>query len=261
MEITHGNGFRFIHSGAGAGAYNMALDEALSIGVASGPPVLRFYRFSPSTLSIGRFQRTDGRFHLDRIRADGLDFVRRPTGGQAVLHADELTYSVIIGRDHACPFRKRELYRVVSSILIDGLRRLGVEAAFSRSRVGNPVNPDCFGTTGEYEIVAADRRKLIGSAQCTTRIGALQHGSIPLESSRSDLARYLVDVPMESSESTSLAEQMGRTAGLDEVIEAFRDAFAASWTLRTSEVAPDEVSTASDLERVKYSTDTWTFRY
>ena len=161
----------------------MAFDEALSLCIDDGPPAIRFYGFSPPTLSVGRFQRVKDVFDFTRLKREGFGFVRRPTGGQAVLHDKELTYSVVLSKNHLSPFRKRVAYRFLSEILIEGLSNLGISADFSRSRLGDSHNPNCFGTTGQFEIVTSRGKKIIGSAQSVSPLSCLQHGSIPLTNS------------------------------------------------------------------------------
>ena len=104
MDLGFEGKIRCICHSKGKGSLNMAIDEALSITVDKGLPVIRFYGFSPPALSVGRFQKTDNAIFFQKLKKDGLDFVRRPTGGQAVLHDNELTYSVILTRTHFSPF-------------------------------------------------------------------------------------------------------------------------------------------------------------
>lgn len=169
-------------SGSGA-AWNMALDEALLLHgeKPSELPVIRLYRFSPPALSIGRFQKSELLIDFNRLRHDHIEMVRRPSGGQAVLHDDELTYCVVLNRGHLYEFSKRMVYRFVAAVLLAGLKSLGIHTARAEEhRTGRLDNPDCFASTSEYEIASDSKQKLIGSAQMITRGGILQHGSIPL---------------------------------------------------------------------------------
>ena len=118
----------FIYSGPSRPSFNMALDEALLDWHSEGkmPPVIRFYEWSPATLSIGYFQRAEQEIDLEEIRAQGLGFVRRPTGGRAVLHDQELTYSVIVSESYPnMPQTVTEAYRVISEGLLIGFQKLG----------------------------------------------------------------------------------------------------------------------------------------
>ena len=200
----------------------MAIDEALSMTVSNGPPVVRFYGFSPPTLSVGRFQKTEGMISFHQLEKDGLDFVRRPTGGRAVLHDNELTYSVILNREHIEPFQKRHVYRFVSSLFITSLKRMGIQVSFSAAGIGDHRHPDCFATTGEYEIINSSGRKLVGSAQTTSRTVCLQHGSIPLGKSVHGAHDYLVgdplvdEMPKSALPPSDLEEELGRKISFEE---------------------------------------------
>ncbi len=186
----------------------MAIDEALLEAVGSGQsgPVVRLYGFSPATLSLGRFQRVQDRLIHERLVVDGVTLVRRPTGGHAVLHDDELTYSVCLPKEGShggegtagvakgagIGARKRAVYELIARILLNGLANLGVEGRVNASQQGDPHNPDCFAAAGEYEITAANGRKLIGSAQMTTRMAILQHGSIPMSNPGNRVRCYVM---------------------------------------------------------------------
>src|SRR5690348_12155486 len=106
----------FIDSGNCSPSFNMALDEALLEWNSQGniPPVIRFYGWNPATLSIGYFQRMEKEINIEAVKEQGIGFVRRPTGGRAVLHEHELTYSVIVPESHKdMPKSVTEAYRVI----------------------------------------------------------------------------------------------------------------------------------------------------
>ena len=237
----------------------MAIDEALAEAVGAGAsiPVVRLYGFSPPTLSLGRFQKTKGQFDFRRLRADGVTMVRRPTGGHAVLHDDELTYSVALAKDGGAVSRKREVYLFIARVLLAGLRNLGIEGTINAAQQGDVHNPDCFGSAGEYEISGREGRKLIGSAQMTTRVAILQHGSIPMTNPGSNVTRYLeAGQPLESRPPSSLNEEAGRPLEYEEVREAFARAFRALDTV-DSAVLPAEEARARQILAEKYGTDKW----
>jgi lipoate-protein ligase A len=262
MEIAYDGPFRLLLHGKGIGAWNMAVDEALSSTVARGPPVVRFYGFHPPTFSSGRFQKVRHAVSFGKLDRDGLDYVRRPTGGQAVIHDDELTYSVVFAKKHLSPFRKRQVYRFISTLLVDGLAFFGIHSRFSQVRIGSASHPDCFATTGEYEIVTISGRKIIGSAQTTTRTSCLQHGAVPLTNSAAKIARYLSlpGAPVTHSP-TSLSEELGRPVSFDEVRRGFREAFEKTITLTESHLTEEERSLAEELVELKYSKETWNLMY
>lgn len=167
----------------------MAVDEAIMTSVAAGtsPPTLRLYAWTPACLSIGYGQSwTDA--DAGALQQRGWHIVRRPTGGRAILHIDELTYSLSLPQDHPLAAgRIVESYRRISAGLLAGLNHLGIRTRAEKQaddvRTEGPV---CFVTPSHYEITTRDGRKLIGSAQTRRRGVVLQHGSLPLSG---DIAR------------------------------------------------------------------------
>src|SRR5687768_8341049 len=140
------------------GARNMAIDAALLGRARSGSEcVMRIYEWSRPTLSLGRHQTAHGHYDLHRAKANGVDFVRRPTGGRAVLHHRELTYSVTAPA--ATLGTLREAYARINRLLLEALRTLGVEAAVAprTDRALAPGLAPCFDLPGEGELVAAGR--------------------------------------------------------------------------------------------------------
>jgi lipoate-protein ligase A len=261
VNITYDGPFRLIESYGLSGPQNMAIDEALGAHSPGGAPVLRLYSFVPPTVSLGRFQSAET---VDReaITADGLDMVRRPTGGQAVLHDAELTYSVAIARDHVDRFFKREVYRLISRVLVQALSQLGIPATFSDVRTGPARHPNCFATVGEYEVVSNRGRKLIGSAQITRREGCVQHGSIPLDGTFRRIERYIRGaLPPTGPVPASVGEELGRRVSLHELADVVKEAFAREVGLVPSTLSKKEEKSAEDLCRKKYATDEWTLKY
>jgi lipoate-protein ligase A len=246
------------------GRLDMAIDEALAeaVGAGKSPAVVRLYGFSPPTLSLGRFQKIRDRFSAPLLEADGVTLVRRPTGGHAVLHDNELTYSVMLAKEGTGPLiggaRKREVYEFIARVLLSGLQELGVAGQINSSQRGDLHNPDCFGSAGEYEITGREGRKLIGSAQMTTRRAILQHGSIPLENPGRRVFRYIqADQPVDSHEPSCLNEEIGRTLGFEEVRDAFARAFRAALAATDSELRPEEEAAAQRILLAKYASDAW----
>src|SRR2546422_2374683 len=167
------------------GAWNMAVDEVLLDGVAAGsaPPTLRFYTWTPACLSLGYFQ-AFGVVNVEGCRGLGIDIVRRPTGGRAILHDRELTYSValpapLLGHDAGI----LPSYRRLSLALQAGLRRLGINVGLapeSETPTRAVHGPACFDRPSAHEILLQGR-KLVGSAQVRRAGALLQHGSIVIE--------------------------------------------------------------------------------
>ncbi len=179
--------WRLVGDGARTGASNMALDAGLLDGVASGtaPPTVRFYGWSPPCLSLGRHQPA-GAVDLRFCRREGIDVVRRPTGGRAVLHHLEVTYAVVAPVDGTVlPAAVQGAYRRIAGALVDGLRVLGVEAELAGESGNGPLpRPTeaipCFRIPAGGEIVVRGR-KLVGSAVRIRGGAVLQHGSILLD--------------------------------------------------------------------------------
>lgn len=227
----------------GTGAWNMALDEAIVEAVAAGasPPTLRFYQWAPPCLSLGKRQPLDG-VDLVRCRQDAVDVVRRPTGGWAILHTDELTYSVAARQDDprtAGPIL--DAYRQLSAGLVAGLTLLGAQVEMS------PVDPHgvhnlsaaCFEVPSAYEITVAGK-KLIGSAQTRPQGRVLQHGSLPLRGDIGRVADYLWFDSEENREqlrahllarATTLSAVLGRSVTFAEACAALCEGFAAALDL------------------------------
>jgi len=185
-------GLCVIRDGALPGAENMRRDaELLRDHVPGQDPVLRVYRWAPPAVSVGRNQ--EGRDFAAGVLADrGYDLVRRPTGGRAILHAEELTYAVV-GSSPSALFGDslHQTYEAINRALLLFLQGLGVAAdvAGSESRASRP-DPVCFRSTGRHEVRVGGR-KLIGSAQRRTGGVFLQHGSILTGPAHTDLVDLL----------------------------------------------------------------------
>lgn len=199
------------------GADNMALDEALMARARrSGETVLRTYAWSRPTLSLGRNQRARGLYSEEALRAAGIAVVRRPTGGRALLHHREITYSVtapaIPGETTA------RVYARINMLLLDALARLGVDARVS-SGGGRPAPPGarpCFAEPSAGELVY-EGRKLAGSAQWRDEGALLQHGSILLDDDQTGIGALLASAAPPSPSPATLRGILGRAPSADEV--------------------------------------------
>ena len=262
-----------------SGAANMALDQALALACAAGesPPTLRFYRWQPPAVSLGRHQPL-AEIDLAAAAAHGYEVVRRSTGGRAILHIDELTYAVAAPADEP---RVRggvmDAYLRLSNALLAGLQRLGLQAdkAAGSVRAGPGVSAACFEAPSAYEITAAGR-KLIGSAQSRRARYVLQHGSLPLTGDITRLVDVLALPPTERERlRTQLAQRAGNLAqalgvaedaavvGFEAVATALAQGFAETLnlTLRPGPVSATELRTAARLIREQYANDEWTQSY
>lgn len=272
--------WRLIISGPGDGAWNMALDEALLESVIGGAlPAFRLYRWDPPTVSLGYFQPLDDDINEAEICRRGFGLVRRPTGGRAILHGDEITYSATVRQD-AIPGGDSLMgsYRAISRGIERGLNLLGVGAQLA-DHSGKEGRPDkaslptvCFGQSARVDMVAAGR-KIVGSAQ-TRRSGAiLQHGSIPITI---DPAEHLAVMPggidgvsdaqtggrMLQQAACGLADIIGRRPDFDELVQKLADGFAEALEIEVqpSEPTSEEHTRARELVEKKYGSDAWTRR-
>jgi lipoate-protein ligase A len=255
------------------GATNMAIDEAILAAVREGtsPPTLRFYAWSPPCLTLGRGQPLADA-DLDVCRADGIDVVRRPTGGSAILHTDELTYSfAILQDDPRAAGGVLESYRRFSRGLLAGLQNLGVEAiqASDRPKGRKETTAVCFETPSDYEITAQGR-KLVGSAQWRAQGGLLQHGTLPLHGDLTRILHYLALSRVEREKhrhrlperASTLQDVLGQRLSFACVAEALACGFARALnlTLVPAELGPHEVAHAEKLRCERYAYPAWTAR-
>ncbi|MBI1258101.1 MAG: hypothetical protein GC204_11575 [Chloroflexi bacterium] len=266
--------WRLIYDQPTLGARNMALDEALLAAVSAGdnPPTLRLYTWNPPCLSLGYGQRAR-EADMDRLAQRGWDIVRRPTGGRAILHTDELTYSLTLPIDH--PLAQANLvdsYRQISAALLLALDQLGAQAQAVRAETSAAptINPICFETPSHYEITVQGR-KLVGSAQVRRKQGILQHGTLPLTGDISRICDALV-YPDESTRSAAKADVHARALTLEEalgvavdvetvaaaVVEGFERTLDLS--LIPSSFTPAELAHAERLTAEVYANPDWTFR-
>lgn len=219
-----------LQDGPASGAENMARDEFL-LDRAGRIPVLRLYMFHPPALTIGYHQ--DPARILDPVALEGgeVDVVRRITGGRALLHEGELTYSVSAGRDSELfGAGLLETYMKISEALREALRSLGVEAVISRGRAferaGGPDLP-CLVSACRYEITVGGR-KIAGSAQRRGSAAFLQHGSILIGPGSAAIANFLKgEWDFLESRTTCVSEQLGRGVAADEMGASLKDAFTS----------------------------------
>jgi lipoate-protein ligase A len=270
--------WRVVNSGPSDGYTNMAIDEAIMLAVEDGqaPPTLRLYSWRPACLSIGTFQSVSSDIDTAACARGGVDWVRRPTGGRAILHDRELTYSVAVRQnDERIAGDIMESYRRISLGLLAGLRLLGVEADLAPSAIpatpgGAPKPAACFAAPSQHEILAAGR-KVIGSAQRRQGAVLLQHGSILLDLDVDRLMSLLRFTSQQEkdtmtrrvhSESVTLAVLSGRSIGYDEAASAITAGFAAALSidLLPSRLSEWEEGEAARLRRDKYLSDSWRYR-
>ncbi|MGB9716518.1 MAG: lipoate--protein ligase family protein [Thermodesulfovibrionales bacterium] len=254
--------WRYIDSGLSSASYNMAVDEAIAISVKKGdsPPTLRLYGWSIPSVSIGYSQKVSD-IDFDYCKKKGIPIVRRPTGGRAILHSNEITYSFSVKTDDVL-FSKnlRDSYRKISKAFVVFFLKIGLSPDVRLLReTRHSRSPLCFESVSYGEITIKDK-KIIGSAQKRWNDGLLQQGSIPISIDREEMERvFRLQSPIE-----------GRLVGLKEIIhqlnyevlkniikDSFEEVFDKA--LLKLPLSKEETSLAMELESKKYLSPDWNF--
>jgi lipoate-protein ligase A len=269
MNLYPASSWRLLVDGPGEGASNMAVDEAILGAVAEGasPPTLRFYAWAPPCLSLGRSQSETG-VDARACAAAGIGCVRRPTGGRAILHKDELTYSICLPlTDPRAHGDILESYRHLSEGLADGLRALGLDIERAQPRTADDVqSAACFDAPAGYELTVRGR-KLLGSAQFRARGALLQHGSLPLFGDIAGVANFL-DLGLEEREglrmrlratAITLEGAAGRRVTFEGAMQAIRRGIAHALNVDLTEgrLSTQEEIAARSLYQHKYADICW----
>lgn len=268
--------WRLVLTPPASGAWNMAVDEAILEAAVRGsaPPTLRLYAWEPPCLSLGYAQAIDD-VDLQRLSARGWQLVRRPTGGKAILHTDELTYSVAgPAEEPRLSGGVLESYRRLSQALLLALSLLGAPVAANPQANplpgSDPKGAVCFEVPSNYEITAHGK-KLIGSAQSRRLGGVLQHGSLPLYGDLTRITQVLT-FPDEASRlraaerllqrAVTLEQVLGAAPGWEKAAQALTRGFAQALnlTLVESALTPGEIARAEQLVEEKYGNRAWTER-
>jgi lipoate-protein ligase A len=258
----------------------MAVDEALleAFTAAGRTTTVRFYSWSPPALSLGYAQAIERDIDLEHCTSLGIDVVRRPTGGRAVLHDHEVTYSVVIsGDDPHVSSGVLAAYLTISQAMIRGLAYLGINAELLPVRRGaslpsDQASPVCFAMPSSYEVAVAGR-KIIGSAQRRAHGVIMQHGSIPLSWNLGHMwalfgrSSLTPDTAQEKRDyhppMTSLQEAGGRAYDYAEVVAALARGIAETWqiALLAGQLTVAERQLSAHLRATKYHSDAWTWRH
>jgi len=254
------------------GTRNMAVDESIMLAMSRKevPPTFRLYGWNPPAVSVGYFQDLEREIDLERCGNLGIDWVRRPTGGRAVLHENEVTYSVVVAED-ILRGSVLETYLKLSRGLVAALRALGADALVASGDVRRSGgSAACFDAPSSYEIVC-DGKKVVGSAQTRQNGIILQHGSVPLAFDAvraagvlrfdSDKARDRVAASL-GRKATGLTQVLRRRVTVVEVREALVGGISRAMGLemRPGALTPAEEKEALRLEREKYSSPDWNGR-
>lgn len=270
--------WRIIDTGSNDAFFNMAVDEAIMISHKSGlvPPSIRFYQWNPPGLSLGYFQKAEKEVDLDACKRYNVDLVRRLTGGRAVLHDDELTYSIIINEKfNFLPASILKSYKIISEGIIKGLQSLGINAELkaidgNKKKALQGFSAACFDTPSWYEIVVNDK-KLVGSAQTRQKSIIVQHGSIPLTIDVDKLynvlkipnekTRHRLKKRFEKNATAINYESRSSITIFDlkkSLIKGWEDTFKIKLT--PGKLIPEEEKLIKNLIHEKYKNDEWNFK-
>ncbi len=255
MTKTRANTWRLIPAEPLPGCANMALDAALlqEAGKAGFPPTVRFMRWEPPALSLGRFQPV-AQVDLEACRREGIDVTRRATGGEAVLHKDEFTYTVVLPVDMDKPAAVLDAYELICRAVIAAFERLGLAISLLRrdDESGTVTDGSCFARPGVSDLVHGTA-KVCGSAQARKGGGLLQHGSVLLRDNAALLYR-LFRLEVEERERAeakfrrgcSNLAQLGLEPSRADLEEAFEAGFRSAFDIDFVEgrFSDDEVANA-----------------
>jgi lipoyl(octanoyl) transferase len=260
--------YRFLNTGTQDAALNMAIDEAILTHYLRGeaPPTLRAFRWTQPSISLGRFQRVEREIESELCQQRGVALVRRPTGGRAVYHRDEFTYSIVIGKREGVPSGVVAAYAYLAQGLIAALHNLGVQAQLSDERVSKHPSAACFASSTQADLTS-DGFKLVGSAQVWKDDGLLQQGSLPLDDRAAEFFE-LLRYPTEEARQEALALYCEKTTPLhtfvphvswEDVAEAFHKGFGTALHAEfvSSDMSTSEWELAHQLVDEKYSKLTW----
>lgn len=245
-----------------SGAANMALDQALMARARrTGERVLRVYSWSAPTLSLGRHQAARGRLDPAAAEALGVSLVRRPTGGRALLHHHEVTYSVTaaLSREDSV----RVWYEAINVFLLRAMLAMGVSAeiAVATGRTPLPATASCFVRPDEGEITVQGR-KLVGSALLRQEGVLLQHGSILLDDDQPLLDALLPSGELRPSTAGTLGQALGAAPSFAQVTESLIGALQTSGDFEASPLGPDAQLDADTVDAERFfASEEWTFRH
>ena len=245
-----------------SGAENMARDVGLMRRAReTGESVFSIYGWTRPTLSFGRNQTAAGCYNREEIRSLGIDTVRRPTGGRALLHNREVTYSVTAPRDAG--IAPRESYQQINVVLLAALARMGVRASAAEPRARSPQPTDlpCFAAPSRGELIS-DGRKLVGSAQWRDEGALLQHGSILIDDDQSLIPRVTLALNNTGAvpRAATLTRALGRTPAVAEVTSALVDAVREIEDPHAEPLEESDVGDYTTAELARFENEVWTWR-
>lgn len=248
---------------------NMAVDEAIFLETIKRKksPTIRFYGSHPAAISIGYFQDAKKELNIEKCRREGIDIVRRITGGKAVFHADEITYCVAAGRyEEIFPADISGTYKVISKCIARGLSDLGIKADLveeGRSQTGEEMTSCCFSTPVKNELLV-NGRKICGSAQVRRRDGFLQHGLLLFDFNSEITAEFLLparspgQLKRMKQSVTAVNDEIASPVDKHEVCSGLKKGFIAELGIDLEEgmLTPEEVILKNELVK-KYTDMNW----
>lgn len=261
-----------LDSGYHDAATNMAIDEALLHWHSKKeiPPTIRFYGWKNPSLTVGHFQNSDKSIDFSGVKKHRCDFVRRLTGGSAVLHDDEITYSIVVHEDHPkIPRSINKAYYILSQGLLEGYQLLGVNADFAipERELANERSAVCFEKPAIYEMVV-DGKKISGNAQTRKDGVLLQHGSIPM-SFDADMLFDLFLFPSEAQRQRKKMAFESKAISINDILkqphtyemmrDAFLQGFQQSLHIETEPLVltEEQWQYIDYLKETKYETEAW----
>jgi len=256
------------------GAWNMAVDESILEHIHRGEslPTLRLYTWNPPCLSLG-YAQPFADVDVARLRSHGWEVVRRATGGRAILHTDELTYSVIApSNEPRVEGSVLESYNRLAQALLLAVQTLEIPVEMKEGKASESatLNPVCFEVPSTYEITV-NGKKLIGSAQARKKEGVLQHGSLPLTGDLTRICQALVfenEAARENASqrllerATTVESALGVEISWEKAQQAFVHAYEAQLGLifEQGDLSESESRRAEELIKEKYAHPSWTER-
>ncbi len=256
---------RIIIQGHHHAFFNMAFDEAISEAIRQklSPPTLRIYQWDRPSISIGYFQKISD-IDIDYCNKMGYPVVRRLTGGKAILHDSELTYSFSALKDSSL-FKGSllENYIIVSEALILGLKLNGINAKISLKRKRTPIhkNPACFKTLS-YGEITVNGKKVIGSAQKKFSNAFMQQGSILMSFNAMELRNVLQCNNDEDYHEIGSINDFDPEISFNDLRNSLKEAFEKTLRVKMISDSPTEfeLNLAKELVRNRYLTQEWNFR-
>ncbi|NGP44592.1 lipoate--protein ligase family protein [Bacillaceae bacterium SIJ1] len=263
----------FIDTGILDAKVNMAMDEMLLHWHSEGkiPPILRFYQWAAPSLSIGYFQKVDKAIDEQALDRYGVPLVRRLTGGSAVLHDDELTYSITLTEDKPyIPASVGQAYYILSKGVFAGYENLGMSVEYAETKkFDKNRSAVCFEKPALYELMA-NGKKISGNAQTRQKGVLLQHGSIPRTIDRTmlfDLFKFSNERVRERSrksfdqKATTIHQELGQSVSVDAMKTAFKKGFETGVNIELVpfELTSEQWAEVYQLAEEKYGSLEWNF--